>query len=42
MNAVESMAEKAAADACTDTNPRRPEKAEFEDIYRILCKGGTL
>ena len=42
LSAVEDMAEKAAADACTDTNPRRPEKAEFEDIYRRLCKGGTL
>ena len=42
LHAVEDMAEKAAADSCTDTNPRRPEKAEFEDIYRRLCKGGTL
>ncbi len=28
MNAVESMAEKAIADACTATNPRVPSKAE--------------
>ena len=42
LHAVEDMAEKVAADSCTDTNPRRPEKAEFEDIYRRLCKGGTL
>lgn len=28
MNAVESMAEKALADACTETNPRVPSKAE--------------
>lgn len=33
MDAVEEMAEKAIADACTATNPRVPEK---EDVISIL------
>lgn len=40
LNAIPEMAEKAAADVCTETNPRIPEPADFEDIYKRLWKGG--
>lgn len=38
--AVREMAEKALADNCTVTNPRKPKLEEIEGIYRQLCKGG--
>ncbi len=39
--AVPGMADKAAADSCTETNPVIPTKEEFESLYRRLCKGGA-
>ena len=40
--AVSSMAEKAMADHCTETNPRIPVKDEIEELYRRLDKGGRV
>lgn len=37
--AIPEMAEKAAADVCTETNPRIPVPADIEDIYKRLWKG---
>lgn len=39
--AIQEMAEKAMADACTATNPRKPSQGEIEAIYGMLCKGGS-
>lgn len=38
--AIPVMAEKAMADKCTITNPRKPTQQELEELYRELCKGG--
>jgi 1-propanol dehydrogenase len=38
--AVPDMAEKALADKCTLTNPRKPNQAELEAIYKRLLRGG--
>ena len=35
-NAIDSMAEKAIADACTATNPRVPTKDEIIQIFEHL------
>lgn len=36
MSRISSMADAALADACTETNPREPQKSEVMEIYRNL------
>lgn len=40
LEAIPEMAEKAMQDKCTLTNPRKPQQADLEMIYRKLLRGG--
>lgn len=39
---ISAMAEKALNDNCTPTNPKIPQKEEIENLYKELCKGGSV